>query len=211
MTRRRQARAARAKQQQRPRPQAGGDSPGLTRPASPKNADGLMTRWKVHGMRMTAGTTATITALTTVRGPSQRQAASAPSAAITATGQASGTKAAAMAVSRPAAQAARRAACGGPASIRPTMMPISGSSTKAATVPIGGGHGARGHREQRVAGRDPDPGGQDGREAPGGEERRHPGRGHAAEQQHVRGQPGLSREQGGQDGHHADVGRSARG
>src|SRR5580704_16317937 len=106
-------------------------------------------------MRMTAGTTATITALITVRPPSQGQAAAAASAAITATGQTSGTKAAAIAVSRPAAQAARRAVkrdgpggtgggrppCteevgGGPVSIRPTIMPISGSSTKAAPVPI---------------------------------------------------------------------------
>ena len=87
-------------------------SPGRTRPASPKNADGLVTRWKVQGMRMTPGSTATMAALTTVRGPSQGQAAAAATAAITATGQASGTKAAATAVSRPAAQAARRAARG---------------------------------------------------------------------------------------------------
>jgi len=58
---------------------------------------------------MTAGATATIAALMAVRRPSQGQAATAPSAAITATGQANGTKAAAIAVSRPAAQAARRA------------------------------------------------------------------------------------------------------
>ena len=87
-------------------------------------------------MTMTAGTTATITALMTVRGPSQGQATTAPRAAITATAQASGTKAAATAVSRPAAQAARRAASGVPVSIRPIMMPISGSSTKATAVPI---------------------------------------------------------------------------
>ena len=96
-------------------------SPGRTRPASPKNADGLVTRWKVQGMRMMAGTTATIAALITVRAPSQGQAAAAATRAITATGQASGTKAAAIAISRPAAQAARRAARGRrrPASGRP--------------------------------------------------------------------------------------------
>ena len=87
-------------------------------------------------MRSTAGTTAMIQALITVRAPSQDQAAAAATAAITATGQASGTKAAATAVSRPAAQAARRATCGGAVSTRPTMAPISGSSTKATAVPI---------------------------------------------------------------------------
>src|ERR1700744_3229877 len=94
-------------------------------------------------MRSTPGTSATIQALITVRGPSQDQAAVAATAAITATGQASGTKAAVTAVSRPAAQAARRAGRrdgeaggGGAVSTRPTMMPTSGSSTKATTVPI---------------------------------------------------------------------------
>ncbi len=110
-------------------------SPGLSNPASPKNAEGLATRWKLHGMRTAAGTAAAIAALTTVRGPSQRQAATAPSAATTAIGQISGTKAAAIAISRPAAHAARRAARGGPARIRPVMMPTSGSSTKATAVP----------------------------------------------------------------------------
>ena len=111
-------------------------SPGRTRPASAKNAEGLVTRWKVHGMRSTPGTTATIQALRTVRGPSQDQAAVAATAAITATGQASGTKAAVTAVSRPAAQAALAAVRGFPVSTRPARTPISGSSTNATTVPI---------------------------------------------------------------------------
>ena len=95
-----------------------------------------MTRWKVHGMRSTPGTTATIQALITVRGPSQDQAAVAATAATTATGQASGTKAAVTAVSRPAAQAARVAVRLFPVSTRPARTPMSGSSTKATTVPI---------------------------------------------------------------------------
>jgi len=87
-------------------------------------------------MRSTAGTTAMIQALITVRAPSQDQAAVAASAAITATGQASGTKAAVTPVSRPAAHAARRATRSGAVSTLPAMTPIGGSSTKATTVPI---------------------------------------------------------------------------
>src|SRR5689334_25181816 len=87
-------------------------------------------------MRSTPGTSATIQALITVRRPSQDQAAAAATAAITATAQASGTKAAVTAVSRPAPQAARVAVRGLPVSIRPTSTPINGSSTKATTVPI---------------------------------------------------------------------------
>ncbi len=111
-------------------------SPGRCTPASRRNADGLVNRWNVQGMRTTAGTSATIAALIAVTRPSQGQAAIRPTAATTAIGQISGTKAAATAMSRPAAHAARRASRGGPASIRPTAMPMSGSRTKATRVPI---------------------------------------------------------------------------
>ncbi len=111
-------------------------SPGRWTPASRKNAEALVNRWKVHGMRTTAGTAAAMAALTAVARPSQGQAAITPTAATTAIGQMSGTKAAATAMSRPAAHAARRARRGGPASIRPTAMPMSGSRTKATSVPI---------------------------------------------------------------------------
>ena len=94
-----------------------------------------MNRWKVHGTRTAAGTTAAIAALTAVARPSQGQAATRPIAPITAIGQINGTKAAATATSRPVAQAARRARRGGPVSIRPTAMPMSGSRTKAMAVP----------------------------------------------------------------------------
>src|SRR5580692_6410985 len=83
---------------------------------------------------MAAGRAAAITALTTVRRPSQGQATTAASAASTAIGQTNGTKAAAIAMIRPVAHAARRAARGGAASIRPIMRPASGSSTKATAV-----------------------------------------------------------------------------
>ncbi len=114
-------------------------SPGRSIPASRKNADGLVTRWKVHGTRTAAGTTATIAALITAARPSRGfgvQAAATPTAARIAIGHTSGTKAAATAVSRPAAHAARRARLGGPVSIRPAAMPMSGSRTKATAVPM---------------------------------------------------------------------------
>src|SRR5580704_9339936 len=38
-------------------------SPGWVTPASSRNADGLVTKWKVHGIKTMAGTTATIVAL----------------------------------------------------------------------------------------------------------------------------------------------------
>src|SRR5271168_887321 len=87
-------------------------------------------------MRTAAGTAATITAFSTVRGPSQRQAATAPSAATAAIAQTSGTKAAAIATSKPDAHAARRAARGDPVSIRLIVIPVSGSRTKATAVPM---------------------------------------------------------------------------
>ena len=111
-------------------------SPGLTRPASPKNADGFVTRWKVHGMRMTAGTTATIAALIdgppAEPGPGRHRPERGDHRDRPGQRHEGGRDRDQQA----AAQAARRAARGGPASIRPTMMPISGSSTKAAAVPI---------------------------------------------------------------------------
>ena len=114
-------------------------SPGRSIPASRKNADGLVTRWKVHGTRTAAGTTATIAALIAVARPSlgfRAHAAARPTAARMVIGHTSGTKAAATAVSRPAAHAARRARLGGPVSIRPAAMPMSGSRTKATAVPM---------------------------------------------------------------------------
>ena len=187
-------------------------SPGRTRPASPKNADGLVTRWKVHGMRMTAGSTATMAALIdrprAEPGPRHRRRDRGDHRDRP--GQRhEGRHDRGQQAGRPG-RAARRP--GGPG-----QHPADHDADQREQddgdhgADPAGRHGPGRHREQRVAGREPDPRGQHGGEAPGGEERRHPGQRHAAEQQHVRGQPRLAAEQCGQDGHHADVGRRARG
>ena len=100
---RRQPGAARAQQQQH-RPQAGGGQPGPYQARLAEERGRVATRRKAFRYRDDrARTTAeTNRGVMAVRAPSQGEAATAPKrAAITATGQASGTKAAAIAVSRP--------------------------------------------------------------------------------------------------------------
>ena len=114
-------------------------SPGRSIPASRKNADGLVTRWKVHGTRTAAGTTATIAALIAVARPSQGfgvQAAASADRGEDRDRPHQRHEGRGHRDEQPAAHAARRARLGGPVSIRPTAMPMSGSRTKTTAVPI---------------------------------------------------------------------------
>ena len=106
--------------------------PGCCRPTSSSSVAGFVATWTVHGSSSTGGTAATMPRFRHMPG----RAATRASAATRATTQISGTNAAATAIVRPVAQAARRARLGGKVSIRPPSRAIAGISTKTTAVPI---------------------------------------------------------------------------
>ena len=94
-----------------------------------------MASWNVQGSSRTAGTTAAMPRLLSTDGRRMPTVTAATTAARTATTQINGTKAAAIAMVRPVAQAARLARLGGWVNIRPASRAISGSSAKTTAVP----------------------------------------------------------------------------
>ena len=110
-------------------------SPGTLFPASRKSRDGWVATCSVHGSSRIGGTTTVIPRLSSVPRPDWRKATAATSAARTAMTQISGTKAAAIAMTRPAAQAARRARRGASVKIRAASSAISGMRAKTTAEP----------------------------------------------------------------------------
>ncbi len=111
------------------------DSPSGVSPASSRNADGLDSSRSDHGNKTRNGVAITIAALSSETGHTQRRAASSTSTRPATITHASGTNAAAIAVSSPVAQAARRAARGEEVSIRAAAWASSGNRMKAVVVP----------------------------------------------------------------------------
>ncbi len=109
--------------------------PRCCTPTSSSSSAGCAASWTVHGSSTTGGTITAMPRLRRTDGRPTPTAAAATTAASTATIQVSGTKAAAIAIVRPVAQAARRARRGGSVNILAASRAISGSRAKATAVP----------------------------------------------------------------------------
>ncbi len=109
--------------------------PGCCTPTSSSSWAGCVASWNVQGTSRTGGTTATMPRLPSTEGRLMPTVTAASTAARTATTQINGTKAAAIAIVRPVAQAARLARLGGWVNMRPASRAISGSRAKTTAVP----------------------------------------------------------------------------
>ncbi len=139
-------------------------------------------------------------------------AASAPTANTRPSTQVSGANAAATAMSRPVAQAARRACRGAAVSIRPALTAIERQQDEGdRRAEAARRHGAGGDGQQRVRRRQQHPGRRGGDEPARGQVGGQPGERHAAEQQHVHRQPRLPAEHGGERGDDRQVRGRGRG